>query len=68
MSLPVHVQARHIYADTVARRGSAWLNSAHNIRAGTYSNCWIEAGVDAIETALRKGAEDQDDEPDAARA
>lgn len=49
--------ARELYATKVAARGPAWRNAAESIRSG-FSNVWIEAGIAAIESLLRRLGED----------
>jgi hypothetical protein len=55
-------EARDLYAAAIDAQGTAWANTAHNIRAG-FENIWITAGLKAIDQALRSGPQAADDEP-----
>jgi len=55
--------ARRILADAIDAQGPAWANTASSVRAGSYSNVWLEAALHGIETALRTGYDDAEPDP-----
>lgn len=60
-------RARHIYADSLAAQGPTWANAAASVRTG-YSNCWIMAGIAAIEAGLRGLFDGEDEGTETVRA
>jgi len=62
MTRPPSRQARRLLADAVRAKGPAWRNAADSVEAGTYANAWTEAALVAIETGIRTGPDDRDEE------